>query len=153
MTGNVSLVATGDRWVGRGVRSSSAVIQELLDNAERHVAMTAYVINNWEILKAINKALDRGITIEIFIYGKDKTMLNDAVQRIKDMDKRYDYLHLVMVEDEVLHAKVVVADERSTLIGSANLTYGGMVTNHELGFLVEDVSVAQRAIDLMRRLA
>jgi len=153
VTGNVSLVATGDRWVGRGVRSSSAVIQELLDNAERHVAMTAYVINNWEILKAINKALDRGITIEIFIYGKDKTMLNDAVQRIKDMDKRYDYLHLVMVEDEVLHAKVVVADERSTLIGSANLTYGGMVTNHELGFLVEDVSVAQRAIDLMRRLA
>lgn len=153
MAGNVSLVATGDRWVGRGVRSSSAVILELLDNVERHVAMTAYVINNWEIVKAINKALDRGITIEIFIYGKDKTMLNDAVQRIKDMDKRYDYLHLVMVEDEVLHAKVVVADERSTLIGSANLTYGGMVTNHELGFLVEDVGVAQRAIDLMRRLA
>jgi len=152
MVENVSLVATGDRWIGRGVRSSSAVVQELLERAERHVAMTAYVINNWDIVKAINKALDRGITIEIFIYGKDKSMLNEAVERIKDMDKKYEYLHLVMVEEEVLHAKVVVIDQKSMLIGSANLTYGGMVTNHELGIRIEDANIAQRAIDLMRRL-
>jgi len=33
---------------------------------------------------------------------------------------------------EDLHAKLIIVDHRSALVGSANLTWKGMIINHEL---------------------
>lgn len=43
-----------------------------------------------------------------------------------------------------LHAKVYIADSRMAIIGSANLTAGGLFQNHEYGVEVSDSALVQR---------
>jgi len=46
-----------------------------------------------------------------------------------------------------LHAKVYAADRIRAIVTSGNLTFGGLVSNHECGLLVEDPVVAARIDD------
>jgi putative cardiolipin synthase len=43
-----------------------------------------------------------------------------------------------------LHAKLIVADERIALVGSANLTDKALAGNLELGVIIRDPAVANR---------
>lgn len=61
-------------------------------------------------------------------------------------------LLIVNTEDGPLHAKVLVADRKSAVVGSANLSWGGMVTNNEVALLVQDNS-AWTLASLIDRLA
>ncbi|MBU0756659.1 MAG: phospholipase D family protein, partial [Nanoarchaeota archaeon] len=68
------------------------------------------------------------------------------------MESMYDYLKIYRIKNEVLHAKVLVADGETTLVGSANPTFGGMVRNYELGFLVEDQKISHKILTILGRL-
>lgn len=46
-----------------------------------------------------------------------------------------------------LHAKVYVADRARAIVTSGNLTYGGLMGNHECGLLVDDTLAAARVDD------
>ena len=152
MANKVLTVATGEKWVGYGVRSFSSMVEEIMNYAEKELVMTAYVIFDMNIVKNIKNALENGISVEIFIYLPDpahRTGTTDKIFRLKD---EYNYLTIHMIRDKILHAKVLVADSRKVLAGSANLTFGGMVKNYELGFLVEDGKIAQKILTMLRRL-
>ena len=152
MVNKVLAVATGEKWVGYGVRSFSSMIEEIMNYAEKELVMTAYVISDMSVVKNIKKALENGISVEIFIYLPDpihKTEATDELFRLKD---EYSYLRIHMIKDKILHAKVLVADGRKVLAGSANLSFGGMVKNYELGFLVDDGRIAQKILTMLRRL-
>ncbi|HXG23887.1 MAG TPA: phospholipase D-like domain-containing protein [Chthonomonadales bacterium] len=52
------------------------------------------------------------------------------------------YKHALIVDFALagyglLHAKVIVIDRRQAIVGSANLTAGGLGKNHEIAVLVE----------------
>ena len=152
MVNKVLAVATGEKWVGYGVRSFSSMIEEIMNCAEKELVMTAYVISDMNIVKNIKNALEKGISVEIFIYLPDpahRTGATDEILRLKD---EYSYLTIHMISDKILHAKVLVADGRKVLAGSANPTFGGMVKNYELGLLVEDGRIAQKILTMLRRL-
>jgi phosphatidylserine/phosphatidylglycerophosphate/cardiolipin synthase-like enzyme len=51
-----------------------------------------------------------------------------------------------------LHAKLVAADERVALLGSANLTDKALAHNLELGALIHDLSVVRRIVHHFRSL-
>jgi len=40
-------------------------------------------------------------------------------------------------EKRQLHAKIIVADRKKAIVGSANLSWGGMYSNYEIGLLIE----------------
>jgi len=150
--GDICIVATGERWVGYGIRSFSSVTKELMDSAKKELLMTVYVLTDTNTVSNIRGALERGVSVEIFIYSPDSFQKNQAVDEILRLEEEYDYLRIHRIEDKILHAKVLITDNRKILTGSANLTFGGMVRNYELGFLVEDAKIAQKAIRLLRRL-
>lgn len=152
MVNKVLAVATGEEWVGYGVRSFSSMIAGIMNCAERELVMTAYVISDRDIVKNIKKALERGISVEIFIYFPDPAHRTGATDEIFGLKDEYSYLTVRMIRDKILHAKVLVADGRKVLAGSANPTFGGMVKNYELGLLVDDGKTAQKILTLLRRL-
>ena len=51
-----------------------------------------------------------------------------------------------------LHAKVISADKKYTLITSANLSYHGQLGNIELGTLVESPAFAKQVEDVFTQL-
>ena len=148
-----TLVATGEKWIGYGIRSSLSVIQELMANTKNELALTVYIISSMSIVNSIEACLDRGIHVEIFIYSPELRTNNAAMERIREIRTKYEYLSLHEVTTDVLHAKILVSDGKRVLIGSANPTYSGMVRNYEMGLLLDDGRIANNIIDLLRRLA
>lgn len=152
MVNKVLAVATGEKWVGYGIRSFSSIIAEIMNCAEKELVMTVYVISDRDTVKNIKSALERGISVEIFVYLPDPAHRTGAIDEIFRLKDEYSYLTVHTIQDKILHAKVLVADGRKVLAGSANPTFGGMVKNYELGLLVEDSRIAQKILTMLRRL-
>lgn len=153
MHANIVPVATGDAWIGYGVRSFRSVISELITNSRSKLIMTAYVLTNIEIVEEIRGALNRGVVVEIYLYddGKEITQ-TEAVHKIIKMKQEFPYLDVTIIKNKVLHAKVIISDSRMVLVGSANLTLPAMVSNYEVGVLIEDTSIAGKLTDLIYKM-
>jgi hypothetical protein len=52
----------------------------------------------------------------------------------------------------LLHAKMLIADRRKVLIGSANMTEGGLSRNHEISVLIDSEAVGKMCADAFFRL-
>jgi len=146
------IVTTGEKWVGYGFRSFSSAIEEMMSGAEREIVMTVYAISDTRVVEDVRKALERGVSVEIFVYLPDPSQRSGAIDEIFKLSREYRYLRIHTISDEVLHAKVLIVDGDRVLAGSANPTFGGMVKNYELGFLVKDGRIAQKVLTLLRRL-
>jgi len=153
MHANIIPVATGDAWIGYGVRSFRSVISELITNSLSKLIMTAYVLTNIEIVEEIRGALNRGVVVEIYLYddGKEITQ-TEAVHQIINLKQEFPYLDIIFIKSKVLHAKIIIADSRVVLVGSANLTLPAMVSNYEMGFLIDDPGIAGKLTDLVYKM-
>lgn len=150
---NVTPVATGEAWVGYGVRSFRSVISELITSANAELIMTVYLLTSREIVNEIKGALSRGVLVTVYLYDDEKKITKTgAVGNIYKLQKEYPYLNICRIKNKVLHAKILVADCKKVLVGSANFTQPAMVNNYEMGFLIEDTAVAGQVIDLIQKM-
>ena len=145
-------VATGEKWIGYGVRSFQSIIHELISKASNELVMTVYVLTSMDIVDDLRNALERGVRVEIYLYSGEIQTENDAVRSILQLENEYNYLRLYRIKEDILHAKVFVADGGKVLSGSANFTFSGMTKNYELGFLVNDSTIAMKILTLVKRL-
>lgn len=145
-------MASGEKWVGYGIRSFSATICELVDNAMNSLTMTVYAISDTSIVRSIERALERGVSVEIYIYYTDSSSSNSSIKAILEMEEHCCNLKIHKIVDKLLHAKVTVVDGEKVMCGSANATFAGMVTNYELGVLINNQEIARKILTIMRRL-
>ena len=68
---NVSIVASGDKWIGDGILPFQTVIGNLIEEASHSLALTAFLVTDMEIVQKIESALIRGVSVEVFHYEKD----------------------------------------------------------------------------------
>jgi cardiolipin synthase len=150
MYANIIPVATGEKWIGSGVRSSYSVVMGMIEEAGEQLVLTAYVLTNIDVVNNIILALDRGVRVTIYLYDSgEENIISEAVRQIIEVQKEYSYLKVKIVRTKVLHAKIIVADSRKVLVGSANFTHYGLTSNYELGFLVEDAEIAGKILSLV----
>ena len=145
-------VATGEKWIGYGVRSFQSIIHELISKASNELVMTVFVLTSIDIVDDIRNALQRGVGVEIYLCSEVMQEQNDAVLSILKLKDEFDSLKLYQITEEMLHAKVLVAYGCKVLSGSANFTFSGMFKNYELGFLVNDSTIAMQILTLIKRL-
>jgi len=146
------LVATGDKWIGYGTRSFVSVLSEMLDEAENEIVMTVYILSELSVIDSIEKSLNRGVKTEIYFYKDGQDTRNIFIEKLEKMKEIYPHLSVYAVTEDLLHAKVLVADNKKCLVGSANLTFGGLIKNYELGFMVENAEISNQISKLLRRL-
>jgi len=136
----VYLVATGSNLVGGGVRSIQSVIEEMLLEAEDEIIIAAYTIsgNLKDFFQLLWKAAARGVKIKMII-NQIESQPPEVRKTLSDMSAEFPHVQIYNYSDEAcsLHMKVVAVDRKKALIGSANLTWKGMVENLELGVVVE----------------
>ena len=147
----IQLVASGEKWIGYGISSFSSAIENLMDSSTDELVMTVYVITDKMIIDKLTRALDRGVSVNIFINDSpdQKTKMMERVIRLS---QEYSHLGVHLIKDKMLHAKVLVADMQRVLMGSANPTFKGMVTNYEMGVLIEDGQIAGEIVTLLWKL-
>ena len=141
MKGNkIQLVATGRGLIGRGIRSFHSVMEEILLDAEEEIVIAAYTIsgNLKDLLVLLEDAAAKGVRISI-ILNKIESQPQNVVKLLEKLSTEYPHMRIYDFQHEIedLHMKVIIADRRRAIIGSANLTWKGMVENLELGVFIE----------------
>ena len=154
MAKNFFPVATGEKWIGNSVRHTSSVINELINDAEKSLIFTAYLITSDDIVDQIEKALNRGVTVKVYIYNKQDNQSHIYnIEKLHELASNYPYLTVIDINDVVLHAKIIISDMKVMYCGSANLSQHALDSNYELGFLIEDSEVIGKIAQLLSKLS
>jgi len=144
------IVATGKQWIGYGVRTTESAVKEIIDSAEHRVLMSIYIITESEILERIERALERGVNVTILLHQLSGN--NSIDSTLQKLDSEYQNFQPVSISDEMLHAKVLMSDTEVALVGSANITRGGLKNNYELGVVIEDAEKVHKLEKIILRL-
>lgn len=144
------MVVGGCQWVGEGVRSVGSVIAEMIDSAEKELLLTVYILSSYDVIEHIHHALARGVSVRVIMNSPDNQM--PVVQKLRDLEKEYPYIGIMGVTDTMMHARVMVADRKTVLVGSANLSISRMTKNYEMGLLVRNDEVAQQVEAILLRI-
>ena len=138
------ILATGAGMIGGGIRGTGSAIRELIEEAESEIHILAYAMTEEAIpiIRLLESGLERGLGIALVINRLDGQDRRIAAM-LRSMNRRHGGFTLGSFEDPGgwdLHAKVLVQDRRTAVIGSANISWRGMEKNIEIGVLVRDGS-------------
>ena len=134
--------------------STSAVTLGGTTTVESKPSMTAGPARVWD---ALERAADGGLRCTLIV---DRLEAQDARthDRVRALRERHPTTFEVWDffgedDNDHLHAKIVVADRRRALVGSANLTAHGLLLAHELAVLLDGPVAEEIAarIDLLTR--
>jgi len=150
----VYLAATGSSVVGRSARSIQSVMEEMLLEAEDEIIIAAYTIsgNLQDFFQLLWRAAARGVRV-VIIINRIKSQPANVRRILENLSSEFPHVKIYDFTDETcsLHMKVIAVDRKKALIGSANLTWRGMVENLELGIVVEG-EVAEEVSKLLENL-
>ena len=137
---NVQIVGTGSSFLKQGIRGAETVIEEMMLNAKKEIQLVAYVLTPQAIhvVKLLEQAADRGVRITMVVNNLE-AQPPEIRRRLAELQDGHAGVRLVNFSPDrgQLHAKVVIADRSKALIGSANFTWSGLVSNYELGVLID----------------
>jgi len=139
---DIQILATGSEFVKQGLRGTQPVIDELVENAESEIHMLAYKFGpNIDLWKKLEKKLEGGIKVTLVVSKKEQ--MDTVIEKLDDLEEKFGNNNFRLTDFEnpdggLLHAKVIVADRKKAVIGSANFSLGGMQNHYELGVLFSD---------------
>lgn len=121
--------------------NSRQQIEDLIDSARQTLWLEQASLLDDAVAERLAAAAGRGVKIS-FIgplrTGEDDLSLPNY-RRLQEAGAQVRRL-----ENPLIHAKVILADNRRALIGSINLTYASMDLNRELGLVTEDAAIVSR---------
>ncbi len=145
---DATIIATGTEFVNKGLRRTQPVIQDMIKNANKSIHILNYSFGPdaeglWDMLDDI---LGKGKHVTIVV--NDLSRLDDdnphekkVKERLYGLNNQFGKRNFVLADfkkpDGWMHAKVIVADRKKLVIGSANLSKGGLKNHYEMGVLIE----------------
>ncbi|MDR2720581.1 MAG: phospholipase D-like domain-containing protein [Nitrososphaerota archaeon] len=139
MTG-AEIIGTNPDFIKMGIRGMEPTIEEIIRSATSELQVIAYVFTPQaiEILNLIERAAEAGIRVTIVVnnLSNQNPLIQEKLRKIALIENAriVDFVH---EKKRQLHAKVIIADRKVALVGSANFTWGGLYSNYEVGIKVE----------------
>ena len=135
----VTPVWTGpDSTAGHG-RLTLAVVADLIDEAERELVLASYAtVPGDNVRQALHAAVERGVALTLLLERpQDNPKFRGHSDPFPGLSaRRLAWQAAARPLDAAMHAKVLVVDRRTALVGSANLTGHALERNLECGLLV-----------------
>lgn len=144
-------VAVVDRWPGKTPKAMRRAYTNAVNSAKDSVVLVSpYFIPLPKLKKAIKKAIDDGVKVDIMLTAKgDIPLVPDGVWRIGyKLMKRG--ANVYMYNGGFNHSKVMCVDGKYMTVGSANLNSRSMCYDYETNIFVfdkEDTRELQNIID------
>lgn len=123
---------------------------ELINSAEEEILLvTPYFIPDQAFLHALQLASLRGVKVQLLLPSKlDIPAVGFAANSF--YDELLDYgIEISLHQRKILHAKLLVVDQRWTLFGSANMDMRSFSLNFELCYLAMDKNTATQAREII----
>ena len=153
--GRVVLLATGSEIIGGGIRSLYSVIEEVIISADKEILITTYAVSGFleDLFNLLIDAASRGVDIKIVVNRLEDQdpRSRKAVDRLIAATRGIEVYSFHDEGGRNLHMKVFVVDREKAVLGSANLTWRGLVDNFELGVYLEG-GLAEKVSNVVRRI-
>lgn len=138
---NIQIVATGPELIRDGIRSIQSVLEEIVQSARNEIQIATYLIapSAMPFLDLIELKAQLGIKITLIINqfpGQDEKILH-WINSMQNKFTHFKIFDFSLYREYNLHAKVIVVDRNKAVTGSANLSWGGMISNYEVGIYVD----------------
>lgn len=149
----LSLVWTGPPTSEIGLRSTRAVLNGMVAEAERSVVLVSYAgYDVDDLVTSLAVAVERGVEIVLILEtSADGGLTVDAAEAFRALrgSARFYRWPLEQRDPRVsgaarLHAKCAIRDQCEVLVTSANLTGAAINDNMELGVVIRSAAVAGR---------
>lgn len=132
---NPSLTQTDLVWSPNNSREK---LIHLIESAKSKIEIYAQDVTDYQVIGALAKAAKKGIHIHILTNDKNTKNKN-----------KYDYLTRAGVEIDssknyYIHAKVMIIDDKTLLLGSMNLTQPSIESNRELSLVSNNAEIIQK---------
>lgn len=151
----ISLVVTAPSTFSIRARPTKITVESMIRGATGSLLITGYSLSDYfnELVDEIVQKSQCGVFVKFFVNDLENQDGFDKVMRYKgSFLKVYNYPKQQDDKMAALHAKVISADKRETLITSANLSYHGQEGNLELGMYVESPIIARQIDDIFTQL-
>lgn len=148
-------VWTGPPSSGTGSRLTLAVVSDLLDDAKHEILLVSYAtIPREPIRRAMEAAHQRGVSITLLLERADD---NPAFRGLTDPfpglhAQRWHWPASARPGGASMHAKLLIIDRRTALVGSANLTGPGLERNLECGLFIRGGEIPRLLAEHLRGL-
>jgi phosphatidylserine/phosphatidylglycerophosphate/cardiolipin synthase-like enzyme len=136
-----SLAVTGLGWLGSGAPSVEQEMLALVRGARREIALCAYSVTAgaMPMLKEMAEVVAQGVSATLVVNAFFEQPMEvqsflRAAARAQARWRLFDFTSSGPAAE--LHAKVLVIDRSVALLGSANLSFRGLVANHEMALVV-----------------
>ena len=159
------VVISGPSSDSTAVRLTSSVISELIhDSRESLLVVSFAAFGVTDVVNELEGAARRGVRIDLILESTADQggTLHGSVGASAAFEAiRQDVTFWSWPENRrpvaggsraALHAKLVAADERVALLGSANLTDKALAVNLELGVIIRDPSIVRHIVRHFRSL-
>lgn len=135
---SIGLAFAADVYFSPGGGCTAAAVREI-DAAQKNIAFEAYNFTNPEILRALDRALARGVKIRA-IY--DRSQRDDRKTLADELN-----VPRVYGAEKIMHNKVLVIDARTVLTGSFNWTVNAERHNAENLLVIRDPALAAKYLE------
>ncbi len=115
--------------------NSRTKILQLLNEAHASIKIYAQGLSDKEVLVTLAQAARRGIDVKVMTSGSEP-------------GKKWQYLqkagvNIHIAQDKVIHAKVIIIDEKLAMLGSINFTQASLDRNRELSVITRESKIVQ----------
>jgi phosphatidylserine/phosphatidylglycerophosphate/cardiolipin synthase-like enzyme len=146
----VTPVWTGPESDGGHGRLTLAVVADLMAEAEQELVLASYAtVPGDGIRQALHEAVERGITVTLLLERpQDNAKFHGSGDPFPGLPaRRLAWPAAARPPDASMHAKVLVVDRQTALVGSANLTGHALDRNLECGLLIRGGRVPTLLVD------
>jgi cardiolipin synthase len=141
---SVTPVWTGPESAARHGRLTIAVLADLIAEAQTEIVLVSYAtVPSNDVRTALSAAAGRGVDVTLLLErAADNPRFEGRSEPFPDLSaRRLCWPAAERPAGASMHAKVLVVDRQTALVGSANLTGYGLERNLEAGVLIRGGSV------------
>lgn len=114
----------------------AVILSAIFQARQRLWVVTPYFIPDESLAQALQLAAQRGIDVRLILPQRSNHWLADQARGTYMRDLQDAGAKILLLPDEMLHAKALLVDHSLVLVGSANLDMRSLFLNYETGLLL-----------------
>ncbi len=133
---DVTIVSGGPQQRSSYIRGAFRL--SIASASEELLIANPYFVPGPRIIRALLRAASRGVRVKLLLPARSDVRIVQVAGRSSYATLLSKGVEIFEVEQEILHAKVMVVDKERSVIGSANLDQRSFNRNFEINCIIDD---------------